>query len=136
MITLEQVQAAYPDCYGDELDEAYWGGAPNDYFPLLKLIGELLLVVRYGDYQGDTLALYRIGEGYGVLSFGWGSCSGCDALAACDSYDDIVALGNKMESQMSQFPTKEALLNWIANRDWRGCYFDLTLAQNLACGCV
>lgn len=40
------------------------------------------------DYQGDSFALVRDGDRWGWLTFGWGSCSGCDALQAAEGDEE------------------------------------------------
>ena len=53
----------------------------TDYTSILNQFGYIVIKVDDDDYQGDSRVLY---EGYkdevGYLQFGWGSCSGCDAL--------------------------------------------------------
>lgn len=41
---------------------------------------EVLVEESDDDYQGDTYVFLRNDDMYGILIFGWGSCSGCDAL--------------------------------------------------------
>lgn len=52
---------------------------------------DILLDEHDDDYQGDSFYLLRDAENrIGFLSFGWGSCSGCDAY---DSASDDVRYG-------------------------------------------
>lgn len=39
-----------------------------------------LIEVEDDDYQGSSYYLFRDGDKYGILVFGWGSCGGCDTL--------------------------------------------------------
>jgi hypothetical protein len=65
----------------------YGGGAyfsaPYDYDPLLESFGyEILLKIDDDDYQGDSRLLFKDGKQYGLLIFGWGSCSAGDRAPA------------------------------------------------------
>ena len=63
--------------------------AAMDLYPVIML--------EENDYQGDSIALLRSEfNNYGVLTFSWGSCSGCDALQAAETLDDI----NKLRSEL------------------------------------
>lgn len=67
-----------------------------DYGPILASVGEVLVRVDEDDYQGDTLALVKRAGEFGVVVFGWGSCSGCDALQAANSWVDVAELRNSI----------------------------------------
>lgn len=74
-------------------DQEYgWFCAPSydeliDSFEVLTLIEE-----HDDDYQGDSFYLFTDGRQFGILVFGWGSCSGCDALEGCDSEEEVIEL--------------------------------------------
>ena len=54
-------------------DESYFG----DYQPLLESFEyDILLQIDDNDYQGDSRLLFKDGDRFGILTFGWGSCSG------------------------------------------------------------
>lgn len=77
------------------------------------------------DYQGDFYILYgdEGGSGpFGFLNFGWGSCSGCDALQACDSWEEIQELYNNLESSILWFNNAKQAFDWFMNHDWDGDY--------------
>lgn len=83
---------------------------------------EIVVEASDSDYQGDTYAILRKGDEYGYLEFGWGSCSGCDALQACESDEDMASLANDLASDIDWQPGKEALRKWVAAKDWHGGY--------------
>lgn len=60
------------------------------------------------------------GHEWGYLNFGWGSCSGCDALQACDSYEDLDSLRKQLVADIHWEPSAGAMLAWLAVRDWPG----------------
>lgn len=112
---MRPIREVYPDCvHGDY----FWGTA--DYGPLLESFGyEILLRVDDHDYQGDSRVIFKDGNDYGLLIFGWGSCSGCDALQACDSYEEIDELRREMHSYIKWY-TATALLDHLKTHDWEG----------------
>lgn len=74
------------------------------------------------DYQGDTRALIKGKDGrYGYLKFGWGSCSGCDALQACRSYENLGELISELQ-QAVRWGTATDILTFLRTHDWAGDY--------------
>jgi hypothetical protein len=74
-----------------------------DYVPMLKEIGNIVLQVDEDDYQGDSWVLYDNDEKIGYLNFGWGSCSGCDALQACTTISEAQSLFDDLMSSVKWF---------------------------------
>ena len=104
------------DNHYNEDDDYFFG--PYDYQPIIEHFGDVLIQVDDADYQGDTRVLLKGFRGYGILIFGWGSCSGCDALQACKSYDEIDALIQDLDNDIIWFSSLESCKNWVKNRDW------------------
>lgn len=96
-------------------DEGPW---EFDYGPMIKAFGNAVVIVEDCDYQGDTRVLYDNNGKIGHLVFGWGSCSGCDALQACNDYDDLQALCNELENSIKWFVDAKEALFWFETRDW------------------
>ncbi len=107
-----QIKAA--DLYGDK----YW----YDYTPIVEAIGNVLVRVDDNDYQGDSYVLYYEDGKYGYLNFGWGSCSGCDALQGCSSLEQVQSLIDGMVGSVQWFDSKEECLSYFKNADWEGKY--------------
>lgn len=112
---------AYP-----ELKESngYLWGVPN-YDGLVSAFGQRVLVaVDDDDWQGDSYRLIadgdEPGQKYGLLIFGWGSCSGCDALEACESIKDLQDLADSLQDQIKWFSNKESLRQYMQEHDWKG----------------
>jgi len=107
-------------------DIAYGDYGGDDYFYtpgyealISSMEYDVLLETHDDDYQGDSrYLLYDKEKGYGYLIFGWGSCSGCDALQACDNKQEVEALRDNLVSEIHWEDTKEELLNWVLKRDW------------------
>lgn len=109
------------DLYPAYYEEDYWS-APGDYTPLLQAFGGVLLRVDDHDYQGDSRLLYAPLAGrYGLLIFGWGSCSGCDALQGCNSHQDLQDLADHLESQIL-WKTRTEMIAYFKEHDWEGDY--------------
>lgn len=94
-------QSLYPDLVSDS--GYFWG--PGDYQPIVNHFGEVLAQVEAGEWQGDTFALLRKDDRFGLFIFGWGSCSGCDALQACSTYEKIDELIEKLRASIKWFDT-------------------------------
>jgi hypothetical protein len=98
-------------------------GEYHDYQSLIDSMEvETLLVKSDEDWQGDSFYLVQDAFGrVGYLQFGWGSCSGCDALQACD--DNIyllTGLRNDLYSEIKWFDARAEALEWFKTHDWEG----------------
>lgn len=108
------------------LEEVYPGdeGYFSDYDKLLGSYGYEIVVKEDEDgYQGDSLVLFRKEGRYGFLCFGWGSCSGCDALQACGSIEDVEDLRKELHRSITWGNAAESL-KYVKEHDWQGdaCY--------------
>lgn len=93
----------------------------SSYADLYKAFGEVLADVDIGQYQGDTLVLLKGEDGrLGYLSFGWGSCSVCDALQACNTTEDIDELQQELWDSIKWHDTPASMLDWLKTHDWGG----------------
>lgn len=94
---MKDIREVFPDAlYSD----GTWSGA-YDYYRLVESMGyEILIWTDVGQYQGDSLVLLRNGERYGILVFGWGSCTVCDALQSCKNYEEIEALRSSLHESI------------------------------------
>lgn len=78
---------------------------------------EVLLVEEVGDWQGDSLYLLRDQDRYGILVFGWGSCSGCDAFeAAAYSEESLTELRDELWASVQWF-TREEVVKYAQGKD-------------------
>jgi len=122
MTQFKPIEEVYPECMRESF---YPGGdlcfdAPGDYVPLLESFGyDILLQVDDKDYQGDSRVLFKDGDRYGILVFGWGSCSGCDRLQGCDSYKEIDELRDSLDSGI-QWGSLAETLAYLKEHDWEG----------------
>lgn len=115
---MKPISEVYPDLAGRE---SFYG--PGDYGPLLLSMGhEIMLQVDDDDYQGDSRLLLKDGDKVGYLQFGWGSCSGCDALQACNTIGEIEELRDELKSQIRWFDTKADAHKFFEEHDWEGDY--------------
>jgi len=95
----------------------------DDYMPLIKSIDpgiDWLVAVDENDYQGDSLLLGKArdtGKFY-FLTYGWGSCSGCDALQGCENWDDLESLRQDLAKDMREFASASEFLEWLRTKDW------------------
>jgi hypothetical protein len=115
---LISVQKIYPDIDGNSFY------APCDYRPLIDSFGFTTLVeVHDNDYQGDSRYLLKdlITGHIGYLQFGWGSCSGCDSLQACSTWEDIQELRESLYLSIL-WGTPEDMLEYFKTHDWAGDY--------------
>lgn len=118
---MKTVYELYPEHAKEEKEGGYFYG-PGDYNPMLHEFGNVLLQVDDEDYQGDSRLLYGKDGKIGYLQFGWGSCSGCDALQACNNMKDIEELMNDLFNQIKWFDSKDEALKYFNEHDWEGDY--------------
>jgi len=105
------------------IEEVFEGTSYWDYKPLLESMGhEIVLQVDDQDYQGDSRLLLKDGDRYGLLIFGWGSCSGCDALQACDTLRQVDGLRRELYDSIIWKDSAAGMLSFIRDRDWLAQY--------------
>lgn len=85
-------------------NEKYW--CP-DYWDIIKIAAKLqgiesftvVIEATAGSYQGDSGALIRDSKNqFYYVQWGWGSCSGCDALQAAEGSDiELAELATDMK---------------------------------------
>jgi hypothetical protein len=118
-MSIEKAQALFPNC-----QKAKWFDAPSNYSPIINSFGQVLVQVDEDDYSGDTFALLSKDGQTGFLVFGWGSCSGCDALQRCESYKELGELIENLESGIKWFDSLAEAQACIGNDSiTRGSYF-------------
>lgn len=104
-------QTLYP---GIAEEKYFW--APYDYTPIINSLGKAVVTLEENGYHGDTFVVYRFDNDWGILIFGWGSCSVCDALQGCSSYKEIDKLIEQLKSEIKHFPTLEDLKSYVADK--------------------
>ncbi len=92
----------------------------SDYQPIVDAFGNIILQESDDDYQGSTWVLYQDNDKIGFLRFGWGSCSGCDALQACRSIEEIQELMDELWQSIMWFDTKAEAYKFFVEHDWEG----------------
>jgi len=88
---------------------------------LVGSFADVALCVQEGDYQGDYFMLVRSARGWGFVSIGYGSCSGCDAVTAAaeePSFDGLETLRDALRRDVQWQPTAADLAAWLRARDW------------------
>lgn len=114
--TLPEIPASAVDQYG----WIEWG------YKMLVEQGmgvEALMCEAIGSYQGDYLFVVTDGNRFGFLTFGYGSCSGCDALQACGGLESLTELRNSLYNSIHWEPSRKTLAQWMRDRDWEGQWF-------------
>lgn len=101
-----------------------WFYAVEGYNAIVQHCGEVLVEASDHDYQGDTFALVRGKDGrVGYVQFGWGSCSGCDALQACNTLADLGRLANSIVNEVRWFSDVAEARTWLAGAEERNDYY-------------
>jgi len=93
---------------------------PKNYNHIVESMDvEILFEKMEGDYQGDAQYILRNPKGeYGLLTFGYGSCSGCDAFEGCSNLLEYSELRDSLNNQILWYRTATELYEFIRNRDW------------------
>lgn len=112
-LTRDKVRAVLSFLMGKPpIESLYSDGHFSSYQPIIDSFGTVALQVDEQDYQGDSFVLYHNpGGDYGLLVFGWGSCSGCDAMCACGSYADVDAVRNQLYNDVEWFDIAQDALD-------------------------
>lgn len=106
----------------------------KDYTPIINNLGNVLFILSDEDYSGDTFVLYYICETWGYLEFGWGSCSACDALQGCSTWEEVEELYSQLQNKILRFYKTKDILNYFMNHDWHGEWLSST--KELFINCV
>lgn len=105
----------YPKKVGSDFPGFY------DYTPIVESFGTVVVREDQDDYQGDSWVLYHdaAADRFGYLCFGWGSCSGCDALQGCSSLAEVDELIASLHGQV-QWKSRDEMRRFLADHDWGG----------------
>jgi hypothetical protein len=119
--TAEDVRKIRLDGEWYEDADARWAGLHVNYEDLIGSFGIVLVQEDSDDYQGDTFALL-LGDDkrLGFLVFGWGSCSGCDALQACNTNAEVAELRNELMDSIRWFESVYEAAQFFLNHDFAG----------------
>lgn len=89
----------------------------DDYTLIFKSFGNILLQTKIGTYSGDYIILYNENNKYQLLISGYGSCSGCDSLLACNNENDFNMLVNNIKESIKEFNSIKELVEYLENKD-------------------
>lgn len=86
---------------------------------------ESLIHIDDADWQGDSFVLLRNRNQYGILIFGFGSCSGCDAFESIvDRYADKIEIvkdlndfRDEMYSSIS-WRSRDEMIEYVSTKDF------------------
>lgn len=92
----------------------------DDYFSnydvIVSSFGNVLVEVTDRDYQGDSRFLLENNGKYGFLYFGWGSCSGCDALQSCENHEQVDELIDDLERGIVWKDSLKEMKEYVSTR--------------------
>jgi len=108
----------------------------NELIDTMKV--EIYVQADDQDYQGDSIYLIRKrnanadGEKYfGILVFGWGSCSGCDSAQAVENAQEATALRNDLYNGIVWVgSTLDDVRRYVDKRDWKGTWLNDNLVKD------
>lgn len=92
---------------------------PHEFRSYSAMVDSFGVVIAYEedkDYQGDTVFIVEADGKIGLGEFGWGSCSGCDALeAAWGDPSDCADVRNGIGAGINWFDSKEEALEHMTD---------------------
>jgi hypothetical protein len=101
-----------------------WNGTFGSYAQIVDSFGvNIVAAISIGDDQGDELYLIELNDDYGLLTVGYGSCSGCDALQGDESPDGHAKLRREMWRSIDWRGSALDTLTWWRARDWAGQFY-------------
>lgn len=113
-LKLRDLKTAFPN-----FEEEPWWHRPT-YKELIKSMGvDIVVQIDEGDYQGDTLLCVTTNNQFGILYFGWGSCSGCDWLQDCNTYTELEELRTALANKIHWHDTIADAVKFTQERDWK-----------------
>lgn len=119
-VLYEREAIARAECEENQWYISDWSPCYRAGYQELILLGvdEIVESADFGSYQGDSYVLARRGEEWGFLTYGWGSCSGCDSYEACRNVQDLCDLAIELRNGFHWESTPYELLVWLMSRDW------------------
>lgn len=119
MIKLKPIKEMFPEVKMDDYNEYVEG---IDYDDILEYFADILISVSDKDYQGDTRYLIRDREDgrIGISIIGWGSCTACDELQGCESFEELEELILHIVNSIKWFDNAKECLYYLNNHDWKG----------------
>lgn len=116
-----------------KIDAEYgWIEDRPHYDDIVKTFGEVKASEDQGSYQGDSLYLIEKDGRYGVLTFGWGSCSGCDALEAVYNQADLDSLQDDLERGIKWFDYDYEVLEYLVSGGLKTSFLSADLIVRFA----
>ncbi len=94
-----------------------WSTFERDYYSsvsyenIVSSFGDILVEVNEDSYQGSSWVLLKAKNNqFGYLTYAWGSCSGCDALEACDDNKEREELHSELWNSITWNKSLDKLL--------------------------
>lgn len=89
-------------------------GTSVEYEDIVSSFGNVLVEVNEDDYSGSSWVLLKAKDNrFGYLTYSWGSCSGCDALEACDSIEEREELHSELWNSITWNKSLDKLLDIV-----------------------
>jgi hypothetical protein len=107
------------DCYA----EIFGFGRKVDYSLLIECINSNIkwhILTIGGAYSGDYWYFANYNNKFYFVDFGYGSCSGCDALLACgDNIGELKELQDEIKRSIREFDSLNEFVEWvIKSAEW------------------
>ena len=123
---MKSIKELYPydGKYGDKWD-LLSDSKPYGYDEIIRSMEyEIQVKSKDNGYSGDSFYILRNNLGdWGFLTFGWGSCSGCDALLACETHEELEELRADLNDSIKWFDSKKTLQSYFDDKDWETEWF-------------
>ena len=95
---------------------------PMGYDEIVSIQGEIVKDWIIGDWQGDYVYLLKNNDWYSLVVVGYGSCSGCDALEACENNEEFELLKQSILNDI-RWGSKQDILDQISDEEINRWYF-------------
>jgi hypothetical protein len=103
-----------------EIGNSWYTPRPSvyDWNKIIEEFGNAVVVTDVGSYQGDYLVLYDNEGTYGYAQISYGSCSGCDSLQCCTTWEAVDETIEEEYNRITWFDTKEEAIGFFTSREW------------------
>ena len=102
----------------------------DDKYEIILRSFQYKIIIRVDEngYSGDIYVVFEDDyRGFGYLCFGFGSCTGCDALKKCKTVAEAEMLQLKLHNKIRWFESLDEMLEYLHDDTYKACNYEFNL---------